>query len=59
MTDGPRALVYERFEEVWNQGREDAIDRMFPEDGIAHGLKDAQGNELRGPCGGQIRSVRT
>jgi len=34
------------FEEVWNQGREDTIDRIFAADGLAHGLP---GGPLRGP----------
>lgn len=38
------------FEEVWNKGREEAIFEMFHEDGIAHGLTDENGNELRGPA---------
>jgi predicted ester cyclase len=29
------------FEEVWNQGREDVMDEIFPPEGIAHGLGDA------------------
>ncbi len=37
------------FEEVWNKGREEAIDEMLAEDGIAHGLVDENGEELRGP----------
>jgi predicted ester cyclase len=36
------------FEEVWNQGREEAIDEMMADDCIAHGLVDKDGNELRG-----------
>lgn len=31
-------ILHRWFEEVWNQGREDAIDQMFAADGIAHGL---------------------
>jgi steroid delta-isomerase-like uncharacterized protein len=27
------------FEEVWNKGREEAIDEMFAADGVAHGLE--------------------
>jgi steroid delta-isomerase-like uncharacterized protein len=38
------------FEEVWNKGREEAIDEMLAEDGIAHGLVDENGEELRGPA---------
>jgi steroid delta-isomerase-like uncharacterized protein len=39
------------FEEVWNKGRESAIDEMFAEDGVAHGLVDENGEELRGSAG--------
>lgn len=44
------AVLRRWFEEVWNKGRADAIDEMFAEDGIAHGLADASGAELRGPA---------
>jgi hypothetical protein len=33
---------------VWNEGREEAIDEMFAEDGVAYGLAD----ETRAPLGG-------
>ena len=39
------------FEEVWNKGRESAIDEMFAAEGVAHGLVDENGEELRGPAG--------
>src|SRR5918992_537364 len=39
------------FEEVWNRGREDAIDELFDEEGVAHGLADEAGADLRGPVG--------
>lgn len=45
------AVAHKWFEEVWNKGREDAIDEMFAADGIAHGLFDEKGEELRGPSG--------
>jgi steroid delta-isomerase-like uncharacterized protein len=44
-------LIRRWFEEVWNKGRAEAIDEMFAEDGIAHGLSDVSGNPLRGPAG--------
>lgn len=47
-TEENRQLVQRWFEEVWNQGRADAIDEMFAEDGIAHGLADESGAPLRG-----------
>jgi ketosteroid isomerase-like protein len=34
------------FEEVWNQSRREAIDEMFPEDGVLHDGR----NEYRGPA---------
>lgn len=49
MTNAQRTLAHEWFEEVWNKGRADAIAELFADDGIAHGLTDAEGNELRGP----------
>jgi steroid delta-isomerase-like uncharacterized protein len=39
------------FEEVWNKGREEAIDELFAEDGVANGLADESGEALRGPVG--------
>jgi steroid delta-isomerase-like uncharacterized protein len=47
----PKALVRRWFEEVWNKGREEAIDEMFAEDGVAHGLADETGESLRGASG--------
>ena len=44
------ALVRRWFEEVWNKGRPEAIDEMFDEEGVAHGLADETGAELRGPA---------
>ena len=46
-----KAFIRRWFEEVWNKGREEAIDEMFAEDGIAHGLADETGATLRGPAG--------
>lgn len=44
------ALVRRWFEEVWNKGRAEAIDEMFAEEGVAHGLADETGAPLRGPA---------
>jgi steroid delta-isomerase-like uncharacterized protein len=41
-------LMRRWFEEVWNQGRVEAIDELFASDGIAHGLGDSK---LVGPAG--------
>lgn len=45
-----KTLIHRWFEEVWNKGRAEAIDEMLADDGIAHGLTDAEGNDLRGPA---------
>jgi len=45
------ALIRRWFEEVWNKGREEAIDELFGEEGVAHGLADEAGEPLRGPSG--------
>ncbi len=44
------ALIRRWFEEVWNQGRTEAIDEMFAADGLAHGLSDEGNKPLRGPA---------
>jgi len=49
MSEENKALFRRWFEEVWNKGRADAIDEMFDAEGVAHGLSDASGAELRGP----------
>lgn len=51
MSEENKALLRRWFEEVWNKGRAEAIDEMFAEEGVAHGLADASGKELRGPAG--------
>lgn len=42
-------LMHRWFEEVWNQGREEAIDELFAEDGIGYGLPTESGEPIRGP----------
>lgn len=61
MSEENKALIRRWFEEVWNKGREEAIDEMFAEDGIAHGLADESGEPLRGPTGFKpfFRNFRT
>ena len=49
MTDS--SFLHRWFEEVWNNKSEIAVDEMFATDGIAHGLVDSEGNEVRGPEG--------
>ncbi len=50
MTLENEALTRRWFEEVWNKGRAEAVDELFAEDGIAHGLSDDPVNPLRGPA---------
>ena len=47
-TSDNAAFIRRWFEEVWNKGREEAIDEMFAEDGVAHGLGDEPGQDIRG-----------
>lgn len=49
MPNDNNALIRRWFEEVWNKGREEVIDELFAEDGIAHGLADESGEDMRGP----------
>ena len=51
MSEENKALMRRWFEEVWNQGREEAIPEMLAEEGIVHGLSDDPANPLRGPAG--------
>ena len=51
MSEENKELVRRWFEEVWNKGRADAIDEMFDENGIAHGLADDPSNPIKGPNG--------
>ena len=51
MSEENKQLVRRWFEEVWNNGRVEAIDEMFDENGIAHGLSDDPENPIRGPQG--------
>jgi predicted ester cyclase len=49
MTITNDALIRRWFEEVWNQGRAEAIGEMLDVDGIVHGLSDDNKQALRGP----------
>lgn len=49
MSEANKALVQRWFDEVWNNGRADAIEEMFDENGIAHGLSDDPANPIKGP----------
>jgi steroid delta-isomerase-like uncharacterized protein len=45
----PDELIHRWFEEVWNQGRAEAIEGMLAHDAIAHGLGEP-GRPARGPA---------
>lgn len=49
MSEENKALVRRWFDEVWNNGRAEAIEEMFDEYGIAHGLSDDPAKPIRGP----------
>ena len=49
MSNENKELLRRWFEEVWNKGREEAIDEMFAADGIAHGLTEGSDKTMRGP----------
>ena len=48
MSEQNIAVVRRWFEEVWNQGRESAIDELFSAEGVAHGLGDSE-QDVHGP----------
>ena len=50
MAENKRTLLHDWFEEVWNQGDTEAIDKYMAPDAIGHGLPDAEGNDMRGPA---------
>ena len=50
MAMSPEAVVRTWFEEVWNQGKEEMIDRLFDAGNVAHGLPSADGSPMRGPA---------
>ncbi len=57
MSEENKELLRRWFEEVWNKGRAEAIDEMFDENGIAHGLADDPSNPIKGPT--QFRPFHT
>jgi len=46
----PDTLIRTWFKEVWNEGNESTLDRLFAPDGIAHGLPSPDGKTLQGPA---------
>jgi steroid delta-isomerase-like uncharacterized protein len=61
MGESYATLAHRWFEEVWNQGRESAIDELMAEDSIVHGLVDRSEGEIRGPAAFKpfVRKFRT
>ena len=51
MPPTPEALIRQWFDELWNQGREDTIDRLMAPDTTVHGLPTPDGQPIRGPQG--------
>ncbi|HSE32963.1 MAG TPA: ester cyclase [Pyrinomonadaceae bacterium] len=50
MSEENKRLVQRWFDQVWNQGRVDAINEMFAADGLAYGLTDNPAEPI-GPSG--------
>jgi steroid delta-isomerase-like uncharacterized protein len=50
MAQPAETVLHRWFEEVWNQGREAAIDELAAEDAISYGLAGPAGDEVRGPA---------
>lgn len=48
MIDANKAVIRRWYDEVWNQGRSEAISEMFAEDGVVHGLADDKGETIQG-----------
>lgn len=44
------ALIRQWFDELWNQGREDTIDRLLAPNATVHGLPTPDGKPLVGPA---------
>ena len=42
-------VIRQWFKEVWDEGREDAIDRLLAPDALVHGLHGPDGRPIEGP----------
>ncbi|ANE52764.1 ester cyclase [Flavisolibacter tropicus] len=49
MRDKTKTLLYQWFNEVWNQGLEDSIEQLMATNSFAHGIKSEE--QLQGPAG--------
>lgn len=49
MSEENKEILRRWFDEVWNKGSAEAIDEMFDEYGIAHGLSDDPSTPIQGP----------
>jgi steroid delta-isomerase-like uncharacterized protein len=49
MAEIPDVMIHQWFEELWNQGKEDTIDRLLAPDGKIHGLPTPDNQPLVGP----------
>jgi steroid delta-isomerase-like uncharacterized protein len=49
MSEANKELMQRWFQEVWTSGRASAIDEMFAENGVAHGLS-GDDSDLHGPA---------
>jgi steroid delta-isomerase-like uncharacterized protein len=50
-SEDPESVLRTWYDQVWNQGNEDAINQILAEESICHGLVDAEGNTVRGMAG--------
>jgi len=48
MAEQRMTLLHEWFEQVWNRGDENAIDRLMAPDAVVHGLRDPGGGDVQG-----------
>ena len=51
MSEENKQLIRRWFDEVWNNGRDEVIEELFDENGVAHGLSDDPSNPIKGPSG--------